>query len=308
MRARAISATAIGFLAVTALIAGCLDRELKPLDPCRRVRRRARRAGDERRQGRRPLHDRQLELDGRGAERSWRRSSRASPASFATGDKDGDGTSDFPPVRSLHAGVVTSDMGSGGFVVPHVQRAELRRRRHPPHGRQHGVAGCVRDLPDTFLDFMPAHRRRPDDVRRATLAASRSSAPAAVASSSSSRRRSRRSRPEQADRRCGASTWARLGHADNENAGLPPAGLAARDHLVTDEDDCSAADPDSSTRTSGVYMRRSQPSLLPVSRSGGATRSSATSTGSWRCGDARTSSSSRRSSGIPARPRSAAGS
>ena len=32
---------------------------------------------------------------------------------LATGDRDGDGTRDFTPVRSLHVGVVTSDLGAG---------------------------------------------------------------------------------------------------------------------------------------------------------------------------------------------------
>ncbi len=36
---------------------------------------------------------------------------------FATGDLDGDGTPDLAPVESLNLGVVTTDMGSGGFDV-----------------------------------------------------------------------------------------------------------------------------------------------------------------------------------------------
>ncbi len=37
---------------------------------------------------------------------------------LATGDLDGDGVQDFPAVADLHVGVVSSDMGSGGFMVP----------------------------------------------------------------------------------------------------------------------------------------------------------------------------------------------
>ena len=37
---------------------------------------------------------------------------------LATGDIDGDGTIDAPPARSLQVGVVTSDMGTGGFLIP----------------------------------------------------------------------------------------------------------------------------------------------------------------------------------------------
>lgn len=37
---------------------------------------------------------------------------------LSTGDRDGDGTAEFDPVRSLHVAVVTSDMGVGGADVP----------------------------------------------------------------------------------------------------------------------------------------------------------------------------------------------
>ncbi len=37
---------------------------------------------------------------------------------LATGDVDGDGVQDFPAIESLQLGVVSSDMGTGGFNVP----------------------------------------------------------------------------------------------------------------------------------------------------------------------------------------------
>lgn len=37
---------------------------------------------------------------------------------LATGDLDGDGVQEFPAVESLHIGVVTPDMGTGGYTVP----------------------------------------------------------------------------------------------------------------------------------------------------------------------------------------------
>ncbi len=39
-------------------------------------------------------------------------------SALATGDIDGDGTPDATPVADLHLGVVTADMGTGGFAVP----------------------------------------------------------------------------------------------------------------------------------------------------------------------------------------------
>ncbi|MDQ3032837.1 MAG: hypothetical protein M3Y87_10495 [Myxococcota bacterium] len=37
---------------------------------------------------------------------------------LASGDADGDGSVDFAPIASLHVGVITSDMGVGGAAVP----------------------------------------------------------------------------------------------------------------------------------------------------------------------------------------------
>lgn len=41
---------------------------------------------------------------------------------LASGDRDGDGSQDFPPLASIHVGVITSDMGVGGVSLPAAAR------------------------------------------------------------------------------------------------------------------------------------------------------------------------------------------
>ncbi len=44
---------------------------------------------------------------------------------LVSGDHDGDGVAEVRPFRSIHAGVVTTDMGTGGFSVPTCARADF---------------------------------------------------------------------------------------------------------------------------------------------------------------------------------------
>lgn len=89
---------------------------------------------------------------------------------LATGDfdQDGDGAGDleiddedFYPLRSLHVGVVTSDMGAGGFAAPTcAERAfgddgVLRVEGNP------SVTGCQAAYP-RFLDFQPGGGIEPE--------------------------------------------------------------------------------------------------------------------------------------------------
>lgn len=71
-------------------------------------------------------------------------------AALTSGDRDGDGTQDFTPVRSLHVGVVSSDMGIG---VATSTRLGSCRQGNGDDGRfQRGAASCA-GTTDTF-EFM----------------------------------------------------------------------------------------------------------------------------------------------------------
>lgn len=71
---------------------------------------------------------------------------------LTSGDRDGDGSQDFPPVKSLHVGVVTSDMGVGGNTIGSCDEplfgddGALRTTSKDP--------GCVEAYPK-FLEFSP---------------------------------------------------------------------------------------------------------------------------------------------------------
>ncbi len=155
---------------------------------------------------------------------------------LASGDLEGDGVIDFAPVDNLHVGVVSSDMGSGGFTVPTCNEPTfgddgiLSRRGNP------AIEGCMATYPQ-FLVFGPDADVSSYATRAACLATlgtggcgfeqqleaalkavTPSTAPIAFSQGS-------------------------IGHADNTNTGFirPDSVLAIV--LLTDEEDCSAADP-----------------------------------------------------------------
>lgn len=158
---------------------------------------------------------------------------------LATGDADGDGVEDFAPVGSLQVGVVTVDMGTRGHVIPTCSNPEfgddglLRTEGNTsrdgcgstyPAIQRFDASGGVD--PETFADEVAC-------VAVAGLGGCGFEQPLeamlkAVAPSTA---------PLEFARGTG-------GHGDRENAGF------VRDDSVlvvlhlTDEDDCSAADPE----------------------------------------------------------------
>ena len=157
---------------------------------------------------------------------------------LASGDIEGDGRQDFSPVRSLQVGVVTSDMGSGGFVVPTCSNARfgddgvLRTRGNTAR------PGCSMTYP-SFFEFNSADggdvTRFADEVACVAAMGTNGcgfeqqldSVLKAVTPSSSGIR----------------FVEGSVGHADGQNGGfIRPSSLLAI-ILVTDEEDCSAANP-----------------------------------------------------------------
>src|SRR5690348_2498849 len=98
-------------------LGGCLDRDVKPLVPCTLTGLSQRVSID-----RIENVDLLFVVDNSGS-MSEEQASLANQIPrlvnvLASGDADADGTPDFPAVPSLHVGVISTDMGTGGYRVP----------------------------------------------------------------------------------------------------------------------------------------------------------------------------------------------
>ncbi len=168
---------------------------------------------------------------------------------LASGDRDGDGMQDFEPVRSLHVGVITSDLGAGpsdgiptcgrGLGDDGILRAPVLA---PPQ--------CVVSVPSGVFEFAP-----PDDIDMFATTVG-----CAAVGTGGCGFEQQLEAVLKAVTPSVATTWTRpgyvpprfldgagaldatTGHADGANAGfLRPDSLLAV-VLVSDEEDCSIAD------------------------------------------------------------------
>ncbi|HJL48187.1 MAG TPA: hypothetical protein RMG45_20180, partial [Polyangiaceae bacterium LLY-WYZ-15_(1-7)] len=145
---------------------------------------------------------------------------------------------DFPPVESLHVGVVTPNMGTGGVPVPTCSEPALGDDGILQTAGS-TAAGCRSSYP-SVLTFEPGAGGDPDAFARdvGCLATQGTNgcgfeqqldaALKAVTPSSSPIR----------------FVSGTTGHADGANAGFLREDALLGIVMVTDEDDCSAADPD----------------------------------------------------------------
>jgi hypothetical protein len=166
---------------------------------------------------------------------------------LATGDIDSDGIQDFPAVTSLHVGTITTDMGVGGFNV-------MTCNDEPNFGDNgvlrtvgnEAMPGCAATYPavQQFVPGMDAMSFA-NDVACVSLVGTggcgfeqQLEAPLKALSPSSST----------------IFAMGTGGHGDTLNAGFarPDSVLALIE--VTDETDCSAADPELFNTASSTYM------------------------------------------------------
>ncbi|MDW8361817.1 MAG: hypothetical protein RMK74_05420 [Myxococcales bacterium] len=169
---------------------------------------------------------------------------------LTSGDRNGDGLQDFQPARSLHIGVISSDMGTGGFRVPTCNESNFgddgrlrdwgRRRSDCPAMPRTGRY-------ETFLDYTPDIN--PDDAARdVTCIAAMGTGGCGFEQQLEAVLKA--ITPASSPLRFQMGT---TGHADGANAGFlrPDSVLALI--LVTDEEDCSFADPELGNPNSTVY-------------------------------------------------------
>jgi len=171
---------------------------------------------------------------------------------LTTGDFELDGRTtgpdDFPPVSSVHVGVVTVDMGSGGHEVPTCALPDFGEdgvlRAEGPEGE----TGCAATYPD-FLTYAPPGGLTASELARDAACLARvgtrgcgfeQQLEAALKALSPAR----------------PTDWTAdgfepptfhlgsAGHGADRNAGFVREGSALAIVLLTDEEDCSAADPD----------------------------------------------------------------
>ncbi len=158
---------------------------------------------------------------------------------LASGDLDNDGMQDFPPVRSLQVGVVTSDMGTGGYVVPTCSNSAfgddgvLRTRGNTMR------PGCMATYP-SFFTF------EPDSGGDPTAFANEVTCVAGMGTNGCGFEQQLEAvlkavTPSTAPTRFVSGS---VGHADGQNAGFIRPNSLLTVILVTDEEDCSAVQPE----------------------------------------------------------------
>jgi hypothetical protein len=181
---------------------------------------------------------------------------------LASGDRDADGTVDFDPVRSLHVGVVTTDMGVGGHLVPTCGGGTFGSRFGDDGilatRGQTAIPGCMATYPPIF-EFQ---RERDDaDAFGTDLACVATTGTGGCGYEQQLEAMLKALSPSA------PQAWttdgyvppifveSTFGHADRENAGFVRDESVLAIVVVTDEEDCSASDPDiynpSSDRFSG---------------------------------------------------------
>ena len=185
---------------------------------------------------------------------------------LATGDADGDGTQDFPAIASLRTGVITTDMGTGGFAVPTCSNARvgddgiLRTRGNT------ALSGCDAVYP-SFLDFESR-----DDL---ASFASEVSCVSTIGTNGCGFEQQLEATlkaltPSSSTTEFHGGT---RGHADGHNMGFLRDEALLLIVMLTDEDDCSAIDPEifdpASSRYAGDLNLRCSTyteAVQPVSR------------------------------------------
>jgi len=177
-----------------------------------------------------------------------------------------DATRTFPPVHDLHFGVVDSDMGTGGFVVPTCSNSLFGDDGILRTSGDAAASGCSSVYP-SFLEF-----RLGDS---ASMFAADASCLASLGTGGCGFEQPLDSVLKALTPSSSSTTFVRgtRGHGDVENAGFVRPDSVLAIVLLTDEDDCSALEPElfntsSTTYLSDLNLRCSQfpEALHPIDR------------------------------------------
>lgn len=230
------------------LAAGCLDRDLKPLQPCvvSGVVRNVKVTNvDE--------VDLLFMVDNSNSmaeeQASLNEQFPRLISVLATGDTNADGTPEFPPVRSLHVGVVSSDMGTGGNTVPTCSEPMFGDDGVLNNTGNTALAGCMATYSPAFLTFEPATGADPAAFARDFQCV------AQLGTGGCGFEQQLEAVLKAVTPSTSPVTFfgGTVGHGDGRNAGFLRATSLLAIVMVTDEEDCSAADPELFNPTSSVY-------------------------------------------------------
>ncbi len=179
-------------------------------------------------------------------------------------DQDGDGAGDgeaddpdFDPVQNLNIGVVTSDMGTGGFTVPTCANSQFGDDGVLRTTGNTVIAGCMATYP-SFLSFTPSGGVAPADYARDVSCVATTGTGGcgfeqqleAVLKALSPTVATSWTAPGYEPPRFFQSSE---GNADVENNGFVHDNSVLAVVMVTDEEDCSARDPELFNPSSATY-------------------------------------------------------
>jgi hypothetical protein len=161
-------------------------------------------------------------------------------------DLDGDGVGDYPPIEDVHIGVVTPDMGTGGFRIPTCTEPNFGDDGVLRTTGNTAIEGCSATYP-AFLTYGFG-----DDVE---AFAAQIGCVAVVGTGGCGFEQQLEAAlkaltPSTADTSFAMGT---TGHADGANASFLRPDSMLGVIFVTDEDDCSARDPELFNPSSSVY-------------------------------------------------------
>jgi len=171
-------------------------------------------------------------------------------------DSDGDGEPDWLPIADLRIGVITTDMGTGGFAVPTCARSDFGDDGVLRTEGRTDLLGCMATYP-SFLTFEPAIDDPTDYASDVACVATTGTGGCgfeqpleAVLKALSPDAPTAYTRPDYVPPAFFGGTD---GHGLGANAGFVRVDTLLAAVLVTDEEDCSAADPDLYNPSSAVY-------------------------------------------------------
>jgi len=156
---------------------------------------------------------------------------------LTTGDSDGDGVPDFPPVTDLHFAAITADLGSGGTFVDGCLSPDFGDDAILGRGRTGRLSDvCGLDIPPFLAWSTDADPARFEVDAACSVTMGIFGCPYAQPLDAALKALTESREPPRFYR-------GSCGHADGDNAGFLRSDSVLAVFVVSDHDDCSVTDP-----------------------------------------------------------------